>query len=332
MKNKILNLFLFLLLFSQSPSYSIEDTTFIDNSYSYEELEYEQDNNEGDESDEDFFFEDNPHSPYFLKKKKKKFLTVFTVFQQEARFLKEWIEYHKLLGADHFLLYNNASQDNFKEVLKPYIKSGLVTLKNWGDPNGDWQSGSNWNQIGAIRQAVHIMKKKTKWMAIIDVDEFIVPRDGTSLKPILKKYDKYAALYMYWVFFGTSFVERIPDNKLLIETLTMRMNWPPKRATLTKCLVKPKHVQYANVHGSSVKSPHKRYSFGYGKKPEVVLHHYSVRDIDFLTNVKKERRERYEGAPWAEEALQKKIKAFNDVEDLVMLKFVEKLKKQVFQK
>ena len=40
-----------------------------------------------------------------------------TLFRNEARHLEEWIEYHRLVGVEHFWLYDDASQDNWSDVL-----------------------------------------------------------------------------------------------------------------------------------------------------------------------------------------------------------------------
>ena len=58
-------------------------------------------------------------------------LSICAFFKNEARYLKEWIEYHRLIGVDHFYLYNNGSTDDFKRVLNPYVRKGVVTLVNW---------------------------------------------------------------------------------------------------------------------------------------------------------------------------------------------------------
>ncbi|MGC1878452.1 MAG: glycosyltransferase family 92 protein [Rhabdochlamydiaceae bacterium] len=42
-------------------------------------------------------------------------VSVATIFRDEARFLKEWIEFHKLIRVEHFYLYNHRSQDNLKK-------------------------------------------------------------------------------------------------------------------------------------------------------------------------------------------------------------------------
>ena len=58
-------------------------------------------------------------------------LGIVTMFRNEANYLKEWIEYHHMLGVDHFLLYNDRSVDHWAEVLEPYISSNLVEVIEW---------------------------------------------------------------------------------------------------------------------------------------------------------------------------------------------------------
>ena len=56
-------------------------------------------------------------------------LGIVTMFRNEANYLKEWIEYHRLVGVDHFYLYNLGSTDRYLNVLRPYIKEKIVTLE-----------------------------------------------------------------------------------------------------------------------------------------------------------------------------------------------------------
>src|SRR6187431_2863710 len=53
------------------------------------------------------------------------------IFKNEAKFLDEWIQFHLVVGIDHFYLYNNNSDDNYYEILKPYIEKGFVDLIDW---------------------------------------------------------------------------------------------------------------------------------------------------------------------------------------------------------
>ncbi len=58
-------------------------------------------------------------------------LGIVTMFRNEADYIQEWIEYHRMVGVDLFLLYNDRSVDHWAEVLEPYIESNLVEVIDW---------------------------------------------------------------------------------------------------------------------------------------------------------------------------------------------------------
>ena len=103
---------------------------------------------------------------YMLYPDKKTYqyeVSLCLIFKDEAPYLKEWLEYHILIGIDHFYLYNNNSTDNFVEILEPYIRSGKVTLTNWAQ---------NYSQIGAYEHCYNMSKNETHWLGYLDTDEF----------------------------------------------------------------------------------------------------------------------------------------------------------------
>lgn len=135
-------------------------------------------------------------------------LTLCTIFKNEAKFLKEWIEFHLLVGVEHFYLYNNNSEDNFAEVLTPYIEEGIVTLTDWPMQKG---------QIPAYKHWYDNYRSETQWVSFLDADEFICPRYNNTIVEWLDKYSKYPVISIYWRFFGTSGNETHDDDKLIIE-------------------------------------------------------------------------------------------------------------------
>lgn len=61
-------------------------------------------------------------------KPRKYFLTMATCIKNEGRYLDEWISYYIYQGVEHFYLNDDESTDNTKEILKPYIDKGYVTV------------------------------------------------------------------------------------------------------------------------------------------------------------------------------------------------------------
>lgn len=139
----------------------------------------------------------------------KKFnIAICAIFKDEARFIKEWIEYHSLIGVEHFYLYNNNSSDNYKEVLDEYIKSGLVTLYDWPYDQ---------SQMKAYKDFYEKHFNEAQWISFLDIDEFFVPKNEFSLLDWIKKNDRYPVLQVYWKMFGSSSILEHDDQKLCIE-------------------------------------------------------------------------------------------------------------------
>ena len=53
-------------------------------------------------------------------------LTACLKFKDAARFLPEWIEFHQLVGFEHFYLYNNNSSDDYRGALAPYCRRAAL--------------------------------------------------------------------------------------------------------------------------------------------------------------------------------------------------------------
>jgi hypothetical protein len=168
-----------------------------------------------------FIQAENPQSkPYTL--------SICALFKNEAKYLKEWIEYHLLVGVDHFYLYDVGSKDHFTKVLKPYIEKNLVTLVHWPDFIGEqpenniaaWALGT---QVPAYENAVYFRaKNETKWLVFLDIDEFLVCPQSNNFSALLEKYEDYPGVTLACNFFdANSSKYKVPRRKLLIETLEL---------------------------------------------------------------------------------------------------------------
>lgn len=155
-------------------------------------------------------------------KKKKYYLIICSIFKDEAKDMKEWIEYHLLIGVEHFYLYNNFSSDDFLETLKPYIEKGIVTLIEWPIEQG---------QLSAYQDCYEKYKNDSQWICFLDLDEFICPYKDNNIREFLKRYRKYPSIVIYWKMFGTS--GKIKRTKeLVIEEFYISFE---KLFTLGKC-------------------------------------------------------------------------------------------------
>ena len=142
------------------------------------------------------------------KRKLKYRISLCLIFNNEAPFLKEWLDYHIVVGIDHFYLYNNNSTDNYIDVVKPYVDNGVVTLINWPEPH---------SQFKAYKDCYDHVRNETNWLGFIDADEFICPIKDMNINDWIDRYKKYHAINIQWVMFGTGGSLKHDYNKNVIE-------------------------------------------------------------------------------------------------------------------
>lgn len=266
-------------------------------------------------------------------------VSIAAIFQNEGPYLKEWIEYHKLIGVKHFYLYNNLSQDSFEEILQPYVEKGEVELFDIPVKLSDVTLYLKW-QIAAYDHALMLSREKSKWLACIDIDEFICPIKANNLGQFLQNYEYAGGLTINWVMFGTSGVYDLLPGELAIDKLTRRFPLEWKENRMVKSIVRPKYTERClDAHtfkyaGSifAVYPNHQRFSHTppYTIPPvdEIRLHHYWYRTEKFFYETKLPRRK-----VWAEkrtlEEFNEEMKLSNSVQDHAMERFVAPLKKRM---
>ena len=143
-----------------------------------------------------------------IKYDKQYKFSICSIFKNEGPYLKEFIEYHMLIGFEHFYLYNNNSDDNYKEVLKPYVDSGVVTLVEWPVVPGQGPMYNHWYST---------YRHESSWVSFLDLDEFICPLKMTNIADWIKPFEKYPVIMMYWKMFGTNGFYEHDNNKLVTE-------------------------------------------------------------------------------------------------------------------
>ena len=157
--------------------------------------------------------------------------------RDEARYLEEWIEYYLAAGIEHVFFYEKLSQDNYRDILTPYIDRGVVTLfENWPrtpvSPSAEQDS---------ILRSIN----RFEWVGFIDADEFVVLRDSRSIGEFLSDYRTQVGVALHWYMFGSNGHKSRPSGPVIAEYTTRAdgPNWH------VKCFVRPECVaNYRNSH------------------------------------------------------------------------------------
>lgn len=277
-------------------------------------------------------------------KYRKGTIAVCALFKSEAQFLKEWIEYHRLIGVSHFYLYNNCSTDNYLAVLAPYINEGSVELFDVPFDSSSCHDGAishNFVQVCCYNHAINASKGKSTWLAIIDSDEFICPVKTKSLKKCLDDYEYATGLIAYWQIYGTSHVWELGPNELMLERLVYRAPTNTGENWLFKSIVRPDYAVCVDPHwtkvtaGSMVTPNHLAFSHtpSFTNLPVDVLriNHYTFRTESFYRNVKMKRRATWGFVPTPEQE-QQRMDGANSVHDPIMQRFIPELRKKMLKR
>jgi hypothetical protein len=181
----------------------------------------------------------------FLLNDKRRFkyeLSITAIVKNEASYIREWIEYHRIVGVEHFYIYDNESEDDLKNILQSYIDAEIVTYIYFP---------GRIKQKAAYNNAIKYFKHETKWLAVIDIDEFIVPVKTEKIIEAINEIKSclrqrfFVGLKIHWVRYGYCGHKTKPEG-LVIE------NYMKSEGVndIIKSIVNPRTiVKYHEHHG-----------------------------------------------------------------------------------
>jgi hypothetical protein len=163
----------------------------------------------------------------------KAYLSLFAIYHNEADYLREWIEFHKLVGFERFYLYNNFSVDHHREVLAPYIAEGIVVHREWPVEPA---------QFAGYRDILERCRDETVWLGIFDIDEFLFSPTGDRVSDVLRReFEDFPGVGVNEISFGTSGHLTQPPSPS-IEAFVRRCALAKPRNRIIKSIVQPAQV------------------------------------------------------------------------------------------
>ena len=158
--------------------------------------------------------------------------------RDEALNLREFIEYYLAAGVRHIFFYEALSTDDFRDKLRPFVDAGVVTLIE------------NWPHVPVSPAAEHDCVLRCigsyEWVGFVDVDEFVVIGDNSSIGEFLAGVPASApALAMHWRYYGSN--GHLTRPNLPVIAAYCRRNVAPNRHV--KVFVRPgQAVHCRNSH------------------------------------------------------------------------------------
>lgn len=211
----------------------------------------------------------------------KYYLSVCAIAKNEGPYFKEWLEWHLGKGVEKFYIYDNESTDGTRELLEPYIRSGIVDYKYWPGHR---------QQLAAYDDCLENNRLSSRWMAFIDLDEFIVPVRDASILEFLKGLESFAAVEINWLVYGSGGrKEKTPGT--MMERFRFHSKPEHYLNRHVKSIVNPRRVftmigchEVARISGDTADShgqPVRRHFREREPQQDVIrINHYAVRSYE----------------------------------------------------
>ena len=174
-------------------------------------------------------------------------------YSHHQRFV-EHVEVNRMFGADHYVLYNHTGSQALLPYIDYYMAQGYMEVHAWHYPRSLLQ-GHYYGQIALINDCVYRFMYRTQYLALIDLDEFIVPRSHDSWDEMLNASgcDLTAAMVFRQVAFK---MERdhykgqlTSQNSSPVTSRRSRREVQPLPCLeRSKMILQPQHTHLANIH------------------------------------------------------------------------------------
>jgi hypothetical protein len=206
-------------------------------------------------------------------------LAIGAVFRGENRYLREWIEFHRLLGVGKFFLYNHDPPETralSQALLAPYEAEGLVVQTPY-DQTRDFQTIAYKRIIKTAR------KFQVEWLALIDLDEFLFAPEATTLLTVLPEYARHdvAGIGVAWRCYGPSHLEYAP--MLQTEAFVWRAPHEWRANEVFKYILRPTYVESLAAPVPGTRLVDENFETLQQRRPGTVaklrINHYATRSV-----------------------------------------------------
>lgn len=171
--------------------------------------------------------------------------------KNEAGYIEEWVRFHRAVGIRHFYIYDNGSTDDTCALLRSLLNEDTLTIIPWAGRMRDTATSTILNgQVIVFAHAILNFGCYYRWMAFIDVDEFLLPKQARTVEQALEAVGDFPNVSLPWHMFATSGHEAPPDGPLTLN-YTQRGADPMTRkenVSNFKCIVDPCEVTEVSVH------------------------------------------------------------------------------------
>ena len=174
-------------------------------------------------------------------------IAIVGIFKNESTYIDEWIKFHRMVGFNRFILYDNGSDEKTAEIAKANSLEGDITVIDWKTFNVRYGA-----QLLAYSHAAANYGGQCEWMCCIDIDEFLFPIEHRPIGDILQRYKDIPSISIPWHMYGHS-GHRTPPDGSVIANFQQRVSFPPTGDDIKwiykyKSIFQPQYLLSCCVH------------------------------------------------------------------------------------
>lgn len=272
-------------------------------------------------------------------------IALAAIMKDEQDYVAEWLEFYILQGVSKFVIYDNGSTDRTVDIIKSYQKHADCTVLPWRTFVAREAPFSL--QALAYAHALVNFGHEVRWMAFLDVDEFLFATSGERLVDAMAEFADLPSLSIPWTNFGPNGHVTKPDGLVIenyVECAPHPLEETQRSLIRFKSIVDPSEVSGMGTHlfplvgrGDVVVNERRMtVSVSRSRHPDFVvadklqLNHYFTRSLDELETRKAKGRISKNGQV-VDHYLDRRMRAYQakTARDEKILKFLPALKDQM---
>jgi hypothetical protein len=206
---------------------------------------------------------------------------ICAVFKNEAHILEEWIKHYLNRGCDHLYLVNDDSTDDFLDICLKYENS--VTIYNNEIFTSKEKEG---RRLAIYNKYFKPLLSESKWMAILDLSDFLYSPDTLVLPDIIEKYEDYSQIVIDCLIFGSNGLKSQPlsvVDEFIKCGLAKEEGSECNKRTIVKCaelIELKKYEQEVSGDTFYIKNVEN------GQISDLVINNYCVQSLQWFLKVK----------------------------------------------
>lgn len=125
--------------------------------------------------------------------------------------IREFVEYYKLIGVEHFVLYDaGTANTEFWRIFEPDLKSGVVEVTDFREvlQYESWYYG----QLLGIQDCIYRLRFSSKWVLMADIDEYLWVKAPQTLHTFLSWHDDKVGISHGSWWFSTNVCRPLEDH------------------------------------------------------------------------------------------------------------------------